>query len=129
MQTINDRIQIILEQSKMTRSAFGKALKVSQQYISKLIKTGNPSDRLIEDICEKIFIGGKKINENWLRTGEGDMFLTLDRKEEIAQLTADLFKSEKDSFKARLIMSLSRLNEDELAVLEKISEDLAKKKD
>lgn len=129
MQTINNRIQIILEQSKMTRTAFGEALKVSQQYISKLIKTGNPSDRLIEDICEKISINGKKINENWLRTGEGDMFLSLDRKEEIAQLTADLFKSEKDSFKSRLIMSLSRLSEEELAVLEKISEDLARKKD
>lgn len=129
MQTINDRIQIILEQSKMTKTAFGEALKVSQQYISKLIKTGNPSDRLIEDICEKILIDGKKIDENWLRTGEGEMFLTLDRKEEIAQLTAELFKSEKNSFKTRLIMSLSRLSKDELAVLEKISEDLAKTKD
>lgn len=129
MQTINERIQIILNQSNMTKTAFGEALKVSQQYISKLVKTGSPSDRLIEDICEKIFIRGKKINENWLRTGEGDMFLTLDRKEEIAQLTADLFKSEKDSFKSRLIMSLSRLSEEELAVLEKISADLAREKD
>lgn len=129
MQTINERIQIILDQSKMTKTAFGEALKVSQQYISKLVKTGSPSDRLIEDICEKILIDGKKINENWLRTGEGDIFLTLDRKEEIAQLTAELFKSEKDSFKSRLIMSLSRLSEEELAVIEKISEDLAREKD
>lgn len=52
----------------MTKTAFGHVLRVSQQYISKLVKEGTPSDRLIEDICEKF-----DINEEWLRTGIGDM--------------------------------------------------------
>lgn len=64
MQTINDRIGIILEESKKTKTAFAKSLKVSQQYISKLTQTGNPSDMLIEDICQKY-----GYSEEWLRNG------------------------------------------------------------
>ncbi len=131
MNAVTVRIRDVFNKTGDSQSQLARALNVSPAYIWKLMNKDDakPSDRLIEDICEKIFIDGKKINENWLRTGEGDMFLTLDRKEEIAQLTAELFKSEKDSFKSRLIMSLSRLSEDELAVLEKISEDLAREKD
>ena len=55
MQTINDRIAIVLEESGKTKTAFGESLSVSQQYISKLIRTGNPSALLIDDICETIF--------------------------------------------------------------------------
>lgn len=131
MNAITIRIREIFSKTEDSQSQLARILNVSPAYIWKLMNKDDarPSNRLIEDICEKIHIDGKKINEDWLRIGEGDMFLALDRKEEIAQLAADLFKSEKDSFKSRLIMSLSRLNEDELAVLEKISEDLAKKKD
>lgn len=68
MQTINDRIGIILENSKKTKTDFAKSLKVSQQYISKLVKTGNPSDMLIEDICQKY-----NVREEWLRTGQEPM--------------------------------------------------------
>lgn len=68
MQTINDRIKIILENSKKTKTEFAKSLKVSQQYISKLVKTGNPSDMLIEDICQKY-----NVREEWLRNGQDPM--------------------------------------------------------
>lgn len=56
MQTINDRIGIVLEHSGKSKTAFGESLNVSQQYISKLVRTGNPSELLIDDICEKYHI-------------------------------------------------------------------------
>lgn len=93
METINDRIKIILEKSEMTKTAFGEILKVSQQYISKLIKTGNPSDRLIEDICEKIIIDGKTINEEWLRNGTGKMFTEVSKEDEYSRAAAEIVKN------------------------------------
>ena len=93
METINDRIRIILEKSEMTKTAFGEILKVSQQYISKLIKTGNPSERLIEDICEKIIIQGKTINETWLRTGIGNMFVEISEEDEYSRAAAAIAKN------------------------------------
>ena len=57
------------------------------------------------------------------------MFVPLNRTQQIAQLTADLFKGEKDSFKERLLLALAKLDEDEWKVLEKIACDLTKEKD
>ena len=100
MQTINDRIAIVLEESGKTKTAFGESLSVSQQYISKLIRTGNPSALLIDDICEKY-----RIRKEWLTEGKGDMKAPIDRNDEIARLSADLFKSESGSFKERLLFA------------------------
>lgn len=124
MQTINERIGIVLERSGKTKTAFGESLNVSQQYISKLVRTGNPSELLINDICEKYHV-----RKEWLLHGIGDPDEPLNRKEEIAQLTADLFKGEKNSFKERLILALSRLDESEWELLEKIAKEVAKEKD
>jgi len=76
LQTINERILILINELDMTKTAFAKKLKVSQQYISKLIKTGTPSEILIEDICQKF-----NVNEDWLRDGTGgseNMFIPED---------------------------------------------------
>ena len=124
MQTINERIGIVLERSGKTKTAFGESLNVSQQYISKLVRTGNPSELLINDICEKYHV-----RKEWLLRGIGDPDEPLNRKEEIAQLTSDLFKGEKNSFNERLILALSRLDESEWELLEKIAEEVAKEKD
>ena len=124
METINDRIGFVLERSGKTKTAFGESLNVSQQYISKLVKTGNPSELLVDDICEKYHIRKK-----WLLNGEGDPDQPLDRQDEIAKLTADLFKGEKNSFKERLIFALASLDESEWELLEKIVEKIAEEKD
>ena len=115
MQTINDRIAIVLEESGKTKTAFGESLSVSQQYISKLIRTGNPSALLIDDICEKY-----RIRKEWLTEGKGDMKAPIDRNDEIARLSADLFKSESGSFKERLLFALAALYESEFLRISQI---------
>ena len=89
-----------------------------------MVRTGNPSELLIDDICEKYHI-----RKDWLLKGEGDPDQPLDRQDEIAKLTADLFKGEKNSFKERLIFALANLDESEWELPEKIAEKIAKEKD
>lgn len=124
MQSINDRIRIVLEYSGKSKTAFGESLNVSQQYISKLVRTGNPSELLIDDICEKYHI-----RKEWLLNGTGNMEQPMDRQDEIASLATDLFKGESGSFKERLILALARLDEKDWEVLEKIANELVKEKD
>lgn len=62
--TMQERIALLIEESGMTKTAFAQKLNITQPYVSKLLKTGSPSDRLIEDICEKF-----EISEEWLRNG------------------------------------------------------------
>ena len=90
MDTINRRIELLINDLHITKTAFADKLKVTQAYISKLINVGgNPSDRLIEDICEKY-----NVNEEWLRSGTGDMFRTIPAEDETAAIVSNLLEEE-----------------------------------
>ena len=119
------RVRELRKELGLTLEKFGKHLGVGKTAISK-IENGenNLTDQMILAICREY-----NVDEKWLRTGEGEMFEKLNRQQELAQLTATLFKEEEDSFKSRLIMALAQLNEEEWELLEKISDKIAKKKD
>ena len=109
----------------MNQSDFGDKIGIGQAGVSAIEKgIRNITDRNIQLICEKF-----NVNEEWLRTGEGEMFVPLNRTQQIAKLTTDLFKGEKDSFKERLLFALSKLDESDWKVLERIANDLIKEKD
>lgn len=125
---IGERIEILRKDLSMSRRVFGERLGVSESVIVNIeydrLKRPEQKESLYKLICKEF-----NVNEEWLRTGEGEMFVTLNRTQQIAQLTADLFKGEKDSFKERLLLALAKLDESEWKVLEKIAEDLTKEKD
>lgn len=114
MQNINDRIAIILKESGKTKTAFAKSLKVSQQYISKLTKTGNPSDILIEDICQKY-----GYNEEWVRNGTPP-------KKIFDKVTAYLGQIDKgnDEFIKDLIVAYMELDDNSKKALQILTEKM-----
>lgn len=119
MENMNSRIEKLIEALDITRTAFAKKINVTQPYISKLIAgNGVPSDRLIEDICEKY-----DVNEDWLRTGKGDMFIVLTDQQKIMKYTGLLLKDE-DSAVANaiqaLIVTYEQLDDTSKATLNKI---------
>lgn len=73
-------------------------------------------------------IDGKYINEDWLRTGDGDPFKKLTRNQVITDFAADLIK-EDDSFKSRLIEALAKLGDDDWEALERLALKLSNKRD
>ena len=74
--------------------------------------------RTIADICREF-----NVNEHWLRTGEGDMFIEVTRSDEIAAFMGDILSGEPD-FRARFIAVLARLDATEWAILEKMADYL-----
>lgn len=58
------------------------------------------------------------MNEEWLRTGEGEIFIRLSRNDEISKFVGELMKEEEDSFKNRLIAGLAALDDTGWDVLE-----------
>lgn len=122
---MKERIKELRKSLGITQQDFADKLGLKRNTIATYeIGKAVPSDRVVSDLCNKY-----NVNEEWLRTGEGEMFVALNRTQQIAQLTADLFKGEKDSFKERLLLVLAKLDENEWKVLEKIAEDLTKEKD
>ena len=122
---MKEQLKKLRKHLDMTQQAFADKIGMKQNTIAQY-EMGRtvPSDAIVFSICREF-----GVNENWLRTGEGEMFVALNRTQQIAQLTADLFKGEKDSFKERLLLALAKLDENEWKVLEKIAEDLTKEKD
>lgn len=74
------RIKEIRRKLGITQADFGKGISVSQNYVWMIEKGDRiPSDRTIADIC-RVY----NVNENWLRTGEGEPFMQLSREDTIA---------------------------------------------
>lgn len=119
---MKDRIQTIIAAKKIKKVDFARRLNISQAFVSELCSGAkSPSDRTISDICREF-----DVNENWLRTGEGDMFIPITRSQEVAHFVGDVLKGEKDTFKRRFVAMLARLDESDWEVLEKMVEEMKK---
>lgn len=122
---MQNRIKALRKELNLTQEKFGERLGMKKNSISQIENGINAlTEQLLVSICREF-----NVNEEWLRTGEGEMFVTLNRTQQIAKLTTDLFKGEKDSFKERFLFALSKLNESDWKVLERIANDLIKEKD
>lgn len=125
MDELNKRISYLIEQLGIKKTTFAERINVSQPYISQLCSgASKPSDRTIFDICREF-----NVNEEWLRTGQGEMFKPLSRSEVIAGFAGELLKTEEDSFKRQLIELLAELDESEWEMLERLAKKLTEKKD
>ena len=109
----------------LNQTEFGEKIGVKQATVAAYeCGARNPLDTVIKSICREF-----DVNENWLRTGEGEMFRKLTRDEQIADFVADVLRDEPDSFRKRFISMLSSLNEDQWKMLEVFAEGLNKKED
>lgn len=105
-----------------TQQQFADKLKIKRNTIAKYeTGRGEPIDAVIALICREF-----NVSERWLRTGEGDMFVQLSRDEEIAAFVGSALAGEQDNFKRRFIAMLSKLDENDWELLEKMI-DIIKK--
>ena len=108
---------------KMTQEEFASRLNISRSFVNQVeVGAKNLSDRTILDICREF-----NVNEKWLKTGEGEMFLPEDRDDMLSRLTVDLLSEEEDSFKNRFVSLLARMTDEEWTMLENMVEKLSKK--
>lgn len=116
-----DRIRILRKTLGFTQQEFADKIGLSRNFIAQL-ETGSkaPSDRTILDICKEF-----SVNEVWLRTGSGDMFLQENKDTQISQMLDEVIKANESDFKRRLISALSKLDDDGWDCLEKLVENIA----
>ena len=124
---MNERIKELRNALKMTMEKFGSALGVGKSAISDIEHgRNNVSAQLINSICKTNW-DGKYVNEEWLRTGAGEMFVNIDIEDEIAAMIAKIPNEPLGSFKRRLLGTLAGLSEDQWELLADIAERLAEK--
>ena len=117
---MNERIKKLRKSLGLTQQALADKLKIKRNTIAKYeTGRGEPIDAVIALICREFHV-----NERWLRTGEGEMFIDITKEEEIAAFIGNALADETDTFKKRFIAMLARLNSDEWALLEKMAKEM-----
>ena len=115
---MKDRLKKIRENSPYGKSqkAFADYLGISSANLASY-ETGRrtPTYAVVQLICQKC-----SVNEEWLRTGKGEMFIEKSKDEQIAEMLADIQTGGEDTFKHRLVSALSKLNKEDWESLEKL---------
>lgn len=122
---MNERLKKIRKELDLTQQEFADKIGVKRNTIATYESGRNePIDAVVSLICREF-----NVNEEWLRTGKGEMFVDLTRDEEIARFVGELLKDEEDSFKRRLISGLVALDDKGWDVLENFLDSIQKKRD
>ena len=124
---MNERFKELRKALGLTQSEFGKILGLSTSGVSD-IESGrrNVTEQhliMLSNYKKKI------INIEWLRTGDGEMFVKMDREAELMTLAGSVLGSVDDSFKKRFVKMLSELDDRDWETLEKIALKLHNKED
>lgn len=120
---MNIRIAEVRKAVNLTQEKFAAQLGLSRNFLWMIEKGDRvPSDRTIADICREF-----NVNENWLRTGVGEMFNPQDEK--LAAFIGSLVADDSDPFKRRMVELLADLTPEEWKLLEKMAERLTKKEE
>ena len=109
MEGIIFRVRKVFEDSQKTQSEIARELNVTPAYIWKLLNNDNavPSDRLIEDICQKM-----NISKEWLCTGEGLMRKPQGKKDQFGSAIAKIIQDDDPVIKSILI-AYAKMNDED----------------
>lgn len=120
---MKDRFKELRKELNVTQQEFADKLKISRNFVAQ-IEMGSkvPSDRTIDDVCREF-----NVNEEWLRTGNGDIFIPGIKDKQISAMLADVMKSGEDSFRHRLVSALARLDDEGWDNLEKLIDMISNK--
>lgn len=120
---INERIRDLRKTLNMSQTDFAKQLGTTRDVIGNIeydrLKRPDQKESLYKLICKEF-----NVNENWLRTGNGEMFEQLSEQQQLLKYTGLLLK-DKDSAIATaiqtLIVTYEQLDDTSKATLEKIA--------
>ena len=120
-----NRVRELRKTIGLTLEKFAEPLGVKKAAISNIENnTRGLTDQMILSICREY-----NVNEDWLRTGDGEMFVKIDRESELMRWAGSVLGSVDDSFKKRFVKMLSELDDRDWETLEKIALKLHNKED
>lgn len=121
---MNERIKEIRNALKMTQQEFAERIKIKRNTVATYeMGRSIPSDSAIALICKEF-----SVNEEWLRNGNGEMFIPVSKSEQISKMISEVLKSDEDSFKRRLINALANLDDSGWDSLEKLIDMISENK-
>ena len=111
---MNERIKAVRTALGLSQQEFAEKIGIKRGAVANYeVGRNEPIDAVVSLICKTY-----NVNENWLRTGEGEMFIQISRDQEIMDFVADTMQDDKDNFRRRFLLALARLPEERWADIE-----------
>lgn len=107
MSTENERIKEVRKAVGLTQEKFGEKVGMKKSSISTTETGSNAvSNQLRTAVCREFHV-----NEEWLRTGNGEMFEENTPDKSIAKFAEELTNIDNDEFKKRLITAFAQMDD------------------
>lgn len=123
---MNYRIREIRKDNNLTQTEFGERIGVKGNTVTGYEKENRiPSDAIILSICREF-----NVNEDWLRTGQGEKYLRLSRKETVAAYVGKILGGKVTPLEETLIEFMAETSpqewEDLARIINRFTEKMAK---
>lgn len=122
---MNERLKKLRKTLDLTQQQLAEHLGVKRNTVAQWELGINAiTEQVITSICREF-----DVNKEWLRTGEGEMFVIRSDEEELAAFFGDIL-NDGSSFKKRFVSALAALDTEDWEVIEKfINSIIAEKKE
>ena len=105
--TVGDRVKTIRKELMLNQTQFAEKIGISQRALSSIEReTTILTERNTREIC-RVF----NVNEQWLRTGEGEMFLEPSEDEQLAQFVGEILAGRPDDLRRAFLVAMAQLDE------------------
>ncbi|WP_337982836.1 helix-turn-helix domain-containing protein [Lysinibacillus sp. C5.1] len=121
--TIGSRLKLLRDSLDLSMASFGEKIMMTSSNISKMEK----DLRVVTDRTIALISNEFGVNEQWLRTGEGAMFISVTEDEQFTESLSEILKDEKNRLVKGLITKVVELDNDYLILLEHLIDGLLKK--
>lgn len=120
---IGERIKLVRNEAKLTQEEFASKIGYKRQSLAN-VETGarEPIAPVVAMICREF-----GVNETWLRTGEGEMYIQRSKKEQIAELFKQVSRDDDDSVRKQIIATLADYTPEDWEILGKALERFFRK--
>ena len=123
---IGERVKFIrtdeshLNHKALTLDQFGERIGLKKSALS-LLENGksNITDQTVISICREF-----GVSEDWLRTGNGNPYITLTREEALANMIKKAQAEPAGSVKNRVFSMMAKLDEDDWEAIARIAEKI-----
>ena len=114
-------IKKLRQELGLSQDEFGRRLGVTRGAVTNIeLNKVEPKPLFVDLICREF-----NVNEEWLRTGEGEMFKPKSRNEELFEFVTNAI-GEPTGIQAKLLSIMARLTDEQWKVLNDIANEMAK---
>lgn len=116
---MNERIKKLRQELGLSQDEFGRRLGVTRGAVTNIeLNKVEPKPLFVELICREF-----NVSEEWLRTGEGEMFKPKSRNEELYEFLHKVENSDSGCIQAQLLAVMARLTDEQWEVLAQVARE------